>query len=107
MLYQPPVANAEHRNDTHTPTGKTEPDNHPQTSPILRDSHCEPDDRDCHTHTTSQDHCAQDGRDPIGACCAPGPDIATVWAYPKPVYTHTAGDAQTTHTHTHTQPRPS
>ena len=24
-----------------------------------------PDDRDCHTHTDSQDHCAQDGRDTI------------------------------------------
>ena len=43
------------------------------------------------THTTSQDHCAQDGRDTIDTCCAPGPDIATVWAYPTPVYTQTEG----------------
>ena len=41
------------------------------------------------THTTSQNHCAQDGRDTIDTCCAPGPDIATVWTCPTPVYTHT------------------
>ena len=44
-----------------------------------------------HTRTTSHDHCAQDGRDTIDTCCAPGPDTATVWAYPTPVYTHTEG----------------
>ena len=43
-----------------------------------------------HTHTDSQDHCAQDGRDTIDTCCAPGPDIATVWTCPPPVYTRTA-----------------
>ena len=50
----PPVAKAEHRNDTNTPKGTTEPNNHPQASPILRDNHCGPDDRDCHTHTHTQ-----------------------------------------------------
>ena len=45
--------------------GITEPSNHHQLPPILRGNHCGPDDRDCHTHTTSQDHCAQDGRDTI------------------------------------------
>ena len=29
-----------------------------QTSPTLWGNHCGSDNRDCHTHTTSQDHCA-------------------------------------------------
>jgi len=51
------------------------------------------------THTTSQNHCAWDGRDTIDTCCVPGSDIATVWECPVPAYTHTHtdGDAQTTH----------
>ena len=62
-----------------------------QTSPTIWGNQCGPDDRDCHTHThtTSQNHCSQDCRDTIGPCNAPGPDIATVWTCPTPVYTHT------------------
>ena len=47
----PQVAKAHHRNDTNTPKRTTEPNNHPQASPILTDNPCGPDDRDCHTHT--------------------------------------------------------
>ena len=68
-----------------------------QPSPTIWGNQCGPDDRDCHTHTTSQNHCSQDCRDIIDPCNAPGPDIATVWTCPTPVYTHTEGDAQTTH----------
>ena len=37
-----------------------------QASPALWGNHCGSDNRDCHTHTTSQNHCAQEGRDTIG-----------------------------------------
>ena len=37
-----------------------------QASPTLWGNHCGSDNRDCHTHTTSQNHCAQAGRDTIG-----------------------------------------
>ena len=42
------------------------------------------------THTTSQNHRAEDVRRTIDTCCGPGPDIATVWQCPTPAYTHTA-----------------
>ena len=38
-----------------------------QASPALSGNHCGSDNRDCHTHTTSQNHCAQAGRNTIGA----------------------------------------
>ena len=41
------------------------------------------------THTSSQNHCAQDGRDTIDTSFAPGPNIATEWACPTPVDTST------------------
>ena len=44
-----------------------------QASPTLWGKHCGSDNRDCHTHTTSQNHCAQEGRDTIDTGCAPGP----------------------------------
>ena len=45
----PPVAHADHRNDTHTPRNATESHPHPQPSPIIWGNQCGPDDRDCHT----------------------------------------------------------
>ena len=43
------------------------------------------------THTTSQDHCAQERRNTIGIWLCVRTDIATVWTYPTPVQAHTAG----------------
>ena len=63
----PPVAKAHHRNDANTPRNTTESYPHPPSLPTRWGDNCGPDDRDCHTHThtDSQDHCAQDGRDTI------------------------------------------
>jgi len=63
-----------------------------RASPTLWGNHCGSDGRDCHTHThtTSQNHRAQEVRRTIDTCCGPGPDIATVWQCPTPAYTHTA-----------------
>ena len=35
-------------------------------SPTLWGNHCGSDNRDCHTHTTSRNHCAKAGRNTIG-----------------------------------------
>ena len=51
MLYHPPVATADHRNDTTTPRNTTNSHPHPQASPILWANQCGSDDHDCHTHT--------------------------------------------------------
>ena len=38
-----------------------------QPSQVPWGNHCGSDNRDCHTHTTSQNHCSQAGRNTIGA----------------------------------------
>ena len=101
----PPVAKAHHRNDTKhqgMPPNRTLIPSPPRSSGVT--IVCPTTASATHTHTTSQDHCAQGGRDTIDTCCAPGPDIATVWACPTPVYTRTSTRyANNTHTHTHNQ----
>ena len=92
----PPVANAEHRDDTNPPRTATEAHPHPQTSPVLWGDHCGPDDRDCHTHNLAEPLC-QEGRDTIDTCCAPGPDIATVGHARRRSTPTPRGNAQTTH----------
>ena len=60
-----------------------------RASPIHWGDHCGPDDRDCHTQprrTSVPKRVAT----PLTSGCVPGPDIATVWTCPTPVYTHTA-----------------
>ena len=65
MLYQPSGRKGRTPQRHKYTKGTPEPSNHHQLPPILRDNHCGPDDQDCHTHTDSQDHCSQDGRDTI------------------------------------------
>ena len=78
--------------------GTTEPSNHHQLSPIMRDSHRGPDDRDCHTHTDSQDHCAQDGRDTIDIwLCTRAPTSRRCGHARRRSTPTPRGDAQTTH----------
>ena len=88
----PPVATAGHRNDTNTHRNATESYPHPPNPPRPYGvTNVGPTTAIAtYTHTTSQNHCSQDCRDIIGPCNAPGPDTATVWTCPTPVYTHTA-----------------
>ena len=71
-----------------------------QPSPAIWGNQCGSDDRDWHTHNLTATIVPQEGRTTIGTCCVPGPDIATVWACPTPVYT------QAMHKQ-HTEPGPS
>ena len=93
----PPVAKADRRNDTNTHRNATESYPHPPNPPRQSGVTNVGPTIAIATHTTPQSHCSQDCRYIIGPCNAPGPDIATVWTCPTPVYTHTEGDAQTTH----------
>ncbi len=91
MLYQPSGRKGRTPQRHKYTKGTTEPSNHHQLSPILRDNHCGPDDRDCHTHTqTRRTIVPKTVATPLTSGCVPGPDIATVWTCPTPVYTHTA-----------------
>ena len=94
----PPVANADHRNHTHTPRNATESHPHPTNPRKSSGVTIVGPTTAIDTHTTSQNQCAQDGRDTIDTCCAPGPNIATVWTSPTPVYTHAASYGRPTHT---------
>ena len=61
-----------------------------RTSPTRWGNHCGPDDRDCHTQhrrTSVSKRVATQS----ASGCLPGPDIATVWTCPTPVYTNTEG----------------
>ena len=60
-----------------------------RTSPTRWGNHCGPEDRDCHTqprNTSVHKRVVT----PLTSGCVPGPDIATVWTCPTPVYTRTA-----------------
>ena len=85
----PPVAKVCHRNDANTPIITTRSYPHPRTSPTRWGNHCGPDDRDCHTQPR-RTIVAKRVATPLTSGCVPGPDIATVWTCPTPVYTHTA-----------------
>ena len=61
----------------------------PQPSPILWCNHCGSDDRDCNTHNLAEPLCPR-GATPLAHAVHQDPDIATAWACPTPVYTHTA-----------------
>ena len=79
MLYQPRSQRPNGRNNTNTTRTTTEPHPHPQPSPTLWVIIVGPT-TSIATHATSPNNCAHDGRNTIGTCCPPGPDIATVWA---------------------------
>ena len=69
-----------------------------RASPTRWGNHCGPDDRGCHTQprrTIVPKRVAT----PLVSGCVPGPDIATAWTCPTPVYTHTARPG-TNNTHT-------
>ena len=75
-----------------------------QASPTLWGNHCGSDNRDCHTHTHTQTRrtfVPKAVATPLTSGCVPGPDIATVWTCPTPVYIHTARPGTN---NTHTQP---
>ena len=67
-----------------------------RTSPTRWGNHCGPDGRDRHTQPRNT-IVSKRVVTPLASGCAPGPDIATVWTCPTPVYIHTEGDVQTTH----------
>ena len=69
-----------------------------QTSPTIWGNQCGPDDRNCHTQPR-RTIVPKTVATPLTSGCVPGPDIATVWTCPTPVYIHTARPG-TNNTHT-------
>ena len=69
-----------------------------RASPTHWGNHCYPDNRDCHTQPRDT-IVPKRVVTPLASGCVPGPDIATVWARPTPVYTHTRRRC-TNNTHT-------
>ena len=69
----PPVAKAHHRNDTNAPRNVNASYPHPPNPPRSSGVTIVGPTTAIATHTTSQNHCAQEGRDTIDTCCAPGP----------------------------------
>ena len=93
----PPVAKADHRNDTNTSSNTTKPHPHPpKASPIIWGNQCGSDDRDCHTQPR-RTIVPNEGRDTIDICCTPSPTLRRCGhARRRPTPTP-RGDAQTTH----------
>ena len=60
-----------------------------QPSPTLWGNQCGSDDRDCHTQPR-RIIAPKKVATPLTPAVYQGPDIATVWTCPTPVYTHTA-----------------
>ena len=60
-----------------------------QASPTLWGNHCGSDDRDCHTQPR-RTIVPKKVATPLTPTVHQGPDIATVWTCPTPVYTHIA-----------------
>ena len=88
----PPVAKADHRNDTDTHRNATESYPHPPNPPRPSGVTNVGPTTAIATHTQPRRTIVpKGGRDIIDPCNAPGPDIATVWTCPTPVYTQTEG----------------
>ena len=85
----PPVAEAHHRIVANTPRSATASYPHPPNPPRSSGVTIVGPTTAIATHNLARP-LYQEGRDTIDICCASGPDIATVWTCPTPVYTHTA-----------------
>ena len=95
----PPVAKADHRNDTNTPINTTESHPHPPKPPRPSGVTNVGPTTAIATHNLAGPLCPNEGRDTIDKCCAPDSHIATVWTCPTPTDTHTAR-RWTNNTHT-------
>ena len=78
-----------------------------QASPTIWGNQCGSDDRDCHTQHR-RTIVPKTVATPLTPAVYQGPDIATVWTCPTPVYTHTARlCTNNTHNQGHRAVRPS
>ena len=98
----PPVAKAHHRNDANTPRSTTKSHPHPPKTPRPSGVTIVGPTTAIATHTHPRRTIVPKRvATPLTSGSVPGPDIATVWTCPTPVYTHTARRG-TSNTHTHT-----
>ena len=105
MLHQPSVTKAHHRKDANTRRSTTKSNPHPPKPPRPSGETIVGPTTAIATHTHTQPRrtiVPKRVATPLAPGCEPGPDIATVWACPTPVYIHTASPG-TNNTHTHTQ----